>query len=357
MKKRIICVLLVACMLGLFLASCTSDSFETVQVRELTWAVGTPLPTAECFVTDLPAGYSVRFAQQYTFASPADYDLMLVISNEKGKEKEQAVKLHLIIDDQPPVLTGVGDISAYLGEGIVYRSGVGYTDNCHNGVELEIDTSSVNTKQEGVYPVHYIAVDEAGNKTQQTVQLYLYERKISLEELNALLEPIVASYIPTAGSFELQARSVYQYVYNNISYSATSDKSDWIRAAYEGLRRGNGDCYTYFALSKAFFQYLGIENMDITRTPGIVLERHYWNLVNIGTREEPRWYHFDACRLQGGTITTCLLTDRQVAAYTAERAYENGVKGYFYAYDADSFPKSSERVITSTPSLGIYAEG
>ena len=89
--------------------------------------------------------------------------------------------------------------------------------------------------------------------------------------------------------------------------------------------------------------------MDVRRTEGIVDERHYWNLVNIGGQgEAARWYHFDATPLQGGTHSGCLLTDGQVAYYNATRTNEDGVSGYFYAYDPSGYPVSDSRVINHT---------
>jgi hypothetical protein len=207
---------------------------------------------------------------------------------------------------------------------------------------------------EGVYPVTYTATDAAGNSSTVEISVYVSRERVTLDDLFAMLDPIIASRIPTSGSAEMQAREVYTYVYNHIDYDSYSDKSDWVRAAYEGLRTGKGDCYTYFALSKAFFERLGIQNMNIQRTSGIVDERHYWNFINIGTADSPRWYHFDACRLSGIQHSGCLLTDLQVDAYTRQRVDENGIKNYFYAYNRSDYPKSADQIITDTPTLEPY---
>jgi hypothetical protein len=167
--------------------------------------------------------------------------------------------------------------------------------------------------------------------------------------LNEELDRVIAQRIPTSASKEVQIREVYDYVYYHVKYTGSSDKSDWIRAAYEGLRSGTGDCYTYFALSKAFFNRLGIENMDIKRTEGIVDERHYWNFVNIGTDKDPKWYHFDACRINGERDTLGqLMTDAQIDAFSKHRKDKNGVSDYFYAYDRTGYPATEQTVITTT---------
>ena len=333
-----------------------SDSVD-LPFRDLTWAVGGAYPDAKDFIPSLPEGYSVRFAKDYDFSDVGSYRLELIVTDERGRETTHEVGFTLMLDTEAPKMEGVKDLQAYIGDGIAYRSGVTVTDNCHGKTTLEVDSSAVITDREGAYPVTYTATDAAGNRTTVTVTLYLYREKITLEMLYAQLDPLIAQYVPTAGSPKMQAQAVYQYVYFNVRYAGSSDKSEWIRAAYDGLRTGSGDCYTYFALSKAFFERLGIANMDSQRTQGLGPERHYWNFVNIGTESDPRWYHFDACPLQGVQHSGCLLTDAQVDAYTRIRTYENGVGNYFYAYDKSAFPASATDVITPTPSLEPYMEG
>ena len=122
-----------------------------------------------------------------------------------------------------------------------------------------------------------------------------------------------------------------------------------MRAAYDGLRTGQGDCFSYFALSKAIFARLGIETMDIKRTEGISIQSHYWNYVNIGTADAAKWYHFDACPIKGEHPRFgFLLTDEQVNDYTASRTMEEDgktVSNFFYAYDAARYPKSATEII------------
>lgn len=347
-------------LLAVIVLTCSSciqspeDRSEEATFRDLTWAIGTTMPRAEDFVSFLPDGCKVAFAKQYEISSTGTYTIEFRVTDEKGNEKHYEAKLTLIKDTQPPEIRGVKDLQAYIGDGIAYRAGITCADNCDSEVKLEVDSSAVNLQREGAYEVTYIATDGAGNRTETKATLYLYQEKITKDQLFALLDPVIQSRIPTAGSLEMQARAIYNYVNLHVAYTSSSDKSDWVRAAYDGLVKGEGDCYTYFALSKAFFERLGMENMDIQRTPGIVDERHYWNLVNIGTKESPRWYHFDACRLLGAQHVGCLLTDTQVDAYTRIRVNDLGETGYFYAYDKTAYPASAKEIITSTPSLEPY---
>ena len=168
--------------------------------------------------------------------------------------------------------------------------------------------------------------------------------------LNALLDSILEDIIRDGMTTEQQLRAIYDYVYFNIAYVSTSDKSSWVRAAYNGLKNQKGDCFTYFALSKGMMQRLGIENMDVERLPELaaaVNERHYWNLVNIGTQAEPQWYHFDACPIKDNPYPWgFLMTDDQLARYSDMRENSMGIAGYFYAYNTELYPQRATTIIT-----------
>ena len=347
--KKITIDLLLALFVCLSLVSCIRETPTELVWKDLTWAVGAPLPHASDFVAELPDGYTARFAEEYRFQTLGEYELCVILTDARGRESEHNVKFTLVIDNEPPVMEGVTDLSVYVGDGISYRSGVSLSDNCDGEITLSVDSSAVDHTKEGVYTVCYTATDAAGNETVKEIQVYIYQEKVTEQMLYTELDRIIAREIPTSADKETQARAVYSYVYYSISYDESSDKSDWVRAAYEGLRTGKGDCFTYFALSKAFFERLGIENMDIQRTTGIVDERHYWNLVNIGSSASPRWYHFDACRINGERETLGLLmTDKQMQAYTALRVDKNGVGNYFYAFDSASYPATEQMIITRT---------
>ena len=82
------------------------------------------------------------------------------------------------------------------------------------------------------------------------------------------------------------------------------------------------------------------------RAEGGAAGEHYWNLVNIGTKDVPKWYHYDANPISGQySVSGCLLTDAQVAAYDAWRG-----EGY-RKYDASGIPASATEIITDIPEL------
>ncbi len=337
------------CLLGTLTGCYREEEPLTVTVRELTWATSTPLPKAAEFVSDLPAGATVRYAEQYTFSAVGSYDLELIVTEESGRESRHAVKFNLVIDQTPPTIVGLVDRSVYLGGTVSYLNGVTVTDNCDGETSLAVDTSAVDLKTEGVYPVRYTATDAAGNQTTVRVSVSVYQNDITEEMLWEKLDPVIDQIITKSMTTEQKARAVHEYVYDHVNYVSTSDKSGWVRGAYEGLTTGRGDCYTYFALSKAFFERLDIENRDLQRIQSAVAlvdERHFWNYINIGSSESPIWYHFDACRIKDQSYPWgCLMTDAQLAAFSADRV-QNGVRNYFYAFDKELCPPSATTVLT-----------
>ncbi|MBQ7173124.1 MAG: transglutaminase domain-containing protein [Clostridia bacterium] len=307
--------------------------------------VAESFPKAEDFFESLPAGATVRFSEDTKMDSIGQNRVTLILRTKDGKEFTYSSTFTLMFDDEAPVISGAKDLATVLGDGVAYRSGVTVTDNLDPAPVLSVNTDRVDLSRAGSYPVVYEAKDFAGNTSSVTVYLHVYRELVTKEMLNELLAKQLSPLIGVNMSTEERVRVVYQFVYQSISYQNDSDKSDWVRAAYYGLVNGYGDCFTYFALSKACFEYLGIENLDIQRTEGIVTERHYWNLVNLGNNT---WYHFDACHLLDKLPPWgCLMTDAQLEAYSRSRAFETtGVKNYFYAFDGSAYPKRAETIIT-----------
>lgn len=323
---------------------------ETLTVNDMDWAVGAPLPKASDFVTDLPEDVTVRYKEDYQFSSMGEYNLTLVLSN-RGKEIERSVKLNLRVDDTPPTIVGVKDIGVYIGSGVSYKNGVSAIDDCGGEITITVDSSKVDLSREGEYFVRYIATDLAGNTSSIKAKVYVYKLEVTESMLYQKLDAAINTIITPDMDKEAQCRAVYQYVFQKITYTSTSEKGDWISAAYFGLDKGVGDCYTYFALSKAFFERLGIENMSIQRTPAASTamgETHYWNYVNIGDANNPRWYHFDTTHLRdqayNGKIV--LVTEEQLQHYNKQIRDDHG---NFYAYDQIGYPTSATEKITALP--------
>ena len=96
------------------------------------------------------------------------------------------------------------------------------------------------------------------------------------------------------------------------------------------LFRSRGDCYNYFACSKALLDRAGIPNVDLYRVGGGT--DHYWQLVNVGGG----WYHFDACpHPDSYPLNSFLLDETAVREYTEKCS---PVRSNYYVYDYENCP-------------------
>ncbi len=325
-----------------------------MQVQRVYWAVGTKLPDPKYFVASTTEvdNYTGEYVGELPeFTSYIDYAVKVQYTDASGnKSPVYEVTLTPCKDDVPPTIEA-RDIECRMGEGIVWRNHVTLSDNCAGEVKLTVDSSKVNVNREGSYPVYYTATDASGNVTKAEATVLVVTMNVTDEMLYAEIDKVIARIITPDMDKAAQCRAVYTYVQGNIAYVSTSTKGDWKYAAYMALfSSGTGDCYSYFAASKAFFERLGIENLDIQRLPGYTDNTHFWSLVNIGTAKDPVWYHYDSTRLTAAyNVSGCLLTDAQVEAYDAWRAGD-----YFRIYDKSKYPATDTRVITAIPELNPY---
>ncbi len=331
----------------LLFSGCADRRAELPKAKNLMWAIGATLPEAEDFFEELDAGATVEFADEnpYSNLDSGENQISLIYRPQKGRRRKLNATLTLVDDREKPVISGTRDLMAYVGDtAVAYYSGVAVSDNCDGALTLRADYSAVDLMQEGVYPVTYFATDHVGNISVSEIYLHVYKEEITLEMLNAKIDATIAEEGWMYLSKEEQAKAIFWYVHK-ISYIDTSDKTDWIREAYLCHETNKGDCFSYFALSKAFFERLGIENLDIQRLPGFTDDTHYWSMINIANAgEAPRWYHYDATRVKDVSYSSALLTDAQVNAF-------NEIKPYFYYYDTSKYPASATEILIQRPDL------
>lgn len=272
-------------------------------------------------------------------------------------------------DTQKPVIKGPeGNVAvAYIGETISYKSFVTVTDNAGTP-ELSVDNSAVKPDTEGSYPVKYTATDAAGNKTTYTLTLVVRKGDYSYDKLMALVAAKASELGMSKDMSKTElVRKIYDFVNDpgassgndaNIYFSDHSNtptqqdgiralwKVDWIEEASRTLEmtRMKGDCYTYYSVSKAFFEYFGIENLGIKRSEkSNVAGTHFWSLVNVGTESNPQWYYYDATRLAGtfqtgGGNNGCLMTEEKMNSYKGSHG-----ETQFYLVDKQAWEADMNR--------------
>ena len=251
------------------------------------------------------------------------------IKDAGGNETVLEAKLEVLVDTTPPQIEGTADIKAYIGDTVSYRKGVSVSDNHDNSVSLEIDSSKVDLKNEGVYEVIYSATDASGNTASKAIKVTVTEKPFTVTEamINDLADKVLAKIIKPGMTDKQKLRAIFDYSLNHITYTGDSDKSDWLKGAYRGFVKANGDCFNYYSTARALLTRAGFPNMPVTRVAGTPT-RHYWSLVYF----EGAWYHFDTTPHRRGYPFECFLkTDAQVADYTKQ------VK-YYYLFDSSKYP-------------------
>lgn len=270
-------------------------------------------------------------------------------SNSRGERKDTT---------SPVIKLKSGDaIYMYAGENALLKSAVTVIDE--NGYTLDVIQDGLNKDKPGVYTVTYVAKDPSGNTSRLEVKVVVTKKEYSYDTLKSLVEKKAAEIgITDKMSKQEKVFAVYRYVnspdkpagaanivFVNQSNIPSIDRNnwhnDWIEEAVRTLQTGEGDCYSYYAVSKAFFEFLGIENKGIRRDDekSEMSGTHFWSMVNIGTEEAPRWYYYDGTRLAGkftdGTNNGCLRTYDELVTYVP-----NNNQSGFYAFDNSAYPKA-----------------
>ena len=282
-------------------------------------------------------------------------------------------------DDEPPTIEAVNGkvVTINVGDNFSYRNQVRVTDNSGKECELEW-TTSVNQNKAGSYKVQYRAIDKSGNVQTYVLTVKVVDVNVENDQLMALVENIAKSKFgydrdqasAKGYSREKIVRDIYNFVRDpfqtsgtdaNIFFSDTSNsqsqkdqamknpksregwKTDWQEEAYLTLTmdRMAGDCYSYYAVSKAFFEYFGIPNVGIQRAEKSTQGgTHYWHIVNIGTVSSPKWYYYDSTRIESSFTSggkkdknSCLITEERLLSYIINKPEEGTKNNDFYVID------------------------
>ena len=274
---------------------------------------------------------------------------------DNGADKTQSK------DKTPPTVKLVeGDcIYMFAGETVSFRDKVRASDN-GGAVTLSFE-SYVNVNVPGTYSVVYTATDEAGNSSKLTVSVVVTKKDYTYDMLMSRIESLAKRLgITESMSKRDQIFAIYDYVNSpgklagnaNIVFTDESNvpnikrenwQNDWIEEAIRTIDSGEGDCYSYYSVSKAFFEYFGIENLGIKRdeSQSNMSGTHFWLMVNIGSGNADAWYFYDATRLGGKykdkTNNGCLRTYAEIMEYRPSKASDYG----FYAFDKSGYPQTA----------------
>lgn len=235
-------------------------------------------------------------------------------------------------DITPPVISGVVDQTIYEGDAVSYLRGVTAADETDPKPNLTVDSSSVNLTTPGKYTVTYTATDASGNTSTATATITVLKKQedhVDLETIYAAADAKLAKIVNKDDPLTEQISDIYTWARTNLAYGGHSDRTDWRQTAYVMLTKGRGDCYGYFAVTKLFFERLGIPNIDVEKVKNFPEDsNHFWSLVSYDG--EQTWYHFDATPRVGNGDDFCLVTDAFLDAYseTHKRSHNRDVSLY-----------------------------
>lgn len=274
-------------------------------------------------------------AVTYSFAGEPDWtkegsgSVEVVATDAGGNTSSKIATFKLKKDTVAPEVS-LSTIDIIIGEAVSYKKAVGYSDNADSKAELklEIDNSKVDPNTVGTYQVTYTVTDTAGNSTSKTGEVYVMaEKPVYYNEtiVNEKADEVLAQILKDTMTPMEKTRAIYNWVHGKIGYISHSEKGDWVRGAYEGLVKRQGDCFVYACTAKVLLTRAGIENMDIVKSK--VNPSHYWNLVNLGEG----WYHFDATPRKDKTVFFMWTDDKL-------REYSESHKDT-HIYDASLYPE------------------
>lgn len=276
----------------------------------------------------------VSYSKKPNFNLGGQQIVEVTLEDTSGNKTRLNSQLNIKVDSEPPKIKGVKDIIVYIGDTISYKKGIKVVDNRDQNIELKIDSSNVNLKKEGNYEVEYSATDTSENKTKEIAKVEVRKKPKSYtdpELIHKLADSVLDKIINEKMNDKEKLWKIFKWTNSHISYIGYSDKTDWIQEANRGIKKGTGDCFTYYATARELLTRAGFENMTVTRIGGT----HFWNLVYY----EGDWYHFDTSPYRRGYPNVCFLhTDKQVAEYSK-------IRKNYYNFDKSKYPSTPKKPI------------
>ena len=305
-------------------------------VRELQWYMGYALDYLDGVTASDDLDPEVRLTvddSQVELTVPGTYELSYRAEDASGNQTVTVTTITVLEDTQAPEILGAIDRSLCVGSTIAYRSGVVVRDTVDGTPTLTVDSSQVDLSKPGVYPVTYHAVDGAGNESTREITVTVHEKVSYYVEESVIYgeaDRIIGQIITEDMSVQQQVEAIYRWTRENFRYNGYADKQDWKQSAYQMIKRGYGDCFGFFSLSKLLFERLGIPNIDVRRMQTYSHSSdHFWNMVSVDGGET--YYYYDATPFPGVDTWFCLVTDADLDAFSA-------VYGSYFSRDRSILP-------------------
>ena len=158
------------------------------------------------------------------------------------------------------------------------------------------------------------------------------------DEIDAAADAVLDTILWDGASTKEQVYAIYSWARTRLSYGGRSEHTDWRQTAYTVLQEGRCDCYGYFAVTKLFFERLGIPNIDVQKVKNSEDDSdHFWSLVSVDGGET--YYHFDATPRIGEGDDFCLVTDAFLDDYSASHKGSHNRDKSLYPATPEEAPK------------------
>ena len=274
---------------------------------------------------------------QADLTTEGTYEVTYTGRDKTGNESTVTVTMTVIKDNEAPTIMGVNPISLYEGSTVAYRSGILVTDDKDPNPILTVDSTGVDLSKPGTYEVIYKATDAAGNESTFTTTVTVKEKSGSYVDEQVILDAvddILDDIITDDMTVREKVQKIYKWVKGNCSYINHSDKTDSLQAAYKMIKTRQGDCFSYYSLSKVMFDRLGIPNITVIRSKDSPRRTtHFWSMVSVDGGET--YYHYDAT--PSGKVyrnnNFCLVTDEFIDGY-------NALAPGYYMRDQELYPRT-----------------
>ena len=279
-----------------------------------------PVPAPRDFLTAIDdiTEVTVTYKQEPDMTIAGTRPVTLVLTDTSGNYTELTANITVVVDNTAPVISGLKNLTVYLGQAAAYRAGVTVTDDLDPAPTLSVDNSSVNLSKVGKYIVVYTATDISGNTTRKEITVDVREKLaniVEIETVNAAADRVLSGIITPEMTQRQQVEAIYHWARTKCSYANHSDKTDYLQGAYQMLTTHSGDCFNYYAVTRLMFDRLGIRNIDVRKVKNYTRDSdHYWSMVSLD--DGKTWYHFDATPRVGSGDDFCLVTDAFLDAYS-----------------------------------------
>ncbi|MCR4694538.1 MAG: hypothetical protein K5773_04345 [Pseudobutyrivibrio sp.] len=292
------------------------------------------LPAATDFVTKYNdiSPVTVDYMSQPDFSSPGLKTVTIVATDQSGNKSAKDANLTLLQDvmTEPPIIEGELNKIIYKGSSLSYKSGVKAFDQFGYELDIQVDSSAVNLDAEGQYEITYTATDLCNNTSKAIGTITVIPLTYTEDEVFELADQVLSEIITDDMSDYDKAHAIYTWVKGNMGYSESTDRDDWLKGAYDALSKRHGDCYNFFAVSKALLTRAGIKNADIEIIP-TATRHHYWNVIDCGEG----WRHFDTTPRKDDTFKGFYLTDEELMTYSDMHYHSHNYDREVYTYFND----------------------